>query len=111
MPFPLAQIFLGSHLLVAGPADVPSVDIRKTCQASAGAMTELMAGSTIQLNLDVCMNSEEAARKQIVKNWATFSSAGKAQCVQPSIYLPSYVEWLTCLEMEESVRKPNSMSP
>jgi hypothetical protein len=111
MPFPFAPILLGSHLLIAAPAGVPSVDIGKTCQAAASAMTELMAGSTAQRDLDVCLSSEHAAREQLTTQWATFSSAEKAQCVQLSVYLPSYIEWLTCLEMEEAVRKPNSTPP
>ena len=111
MYLPFAPILVGSQLLIAAPAGVPSVDIRKTCQAAAGAMTELMAGSTVQQDLDVCLSSEQAAREQIIKDWATFSSAERTQCVQPSVYLPSYIEWLTCLEMEKSVRKPNSSSP
>jgi hypothetical protein len=111
MPFPFAAILLGSHLLVAAPGGIPSVDIRKTCQAAASVMTSLMAGSTAQRDVDVCLSSEQAAREQIIKDWAIYSSAEKTQCVQPSVYLPSYVEWLTCLEMEESVRKPNAASP
>jgi hypothetical protein len=108
MPFPFAPILIGSHLLVAAPAAVPSVDIGKTCQAATGVMSGLMADSSPQRDLDVCLSSEQAARQQIIKDWATFSSAERTQCVQSSVYLPSYVEWLTCLEMEKSVRKPDS---
>ena len=74
-------------------------------------MTQLMPGGTAQNDLDVCLSSEQTAREQLTTRWATFSSAEKAQCVQTSVYLPSYIEWLTCLEMEEAVRKPNSTSP
>jgi len=73
-------------------------------------MQELMAGGTVQHDLDVCLSSEQAAREQIIKDWATFSPAEKTQCVQSSVYLPSYIEWLTCLEMELSVRNPSSAS-
>jgi hypothetical protein len=111
MPFPFVPIVLGSHLLIAAPAGVPGVDIRQTCQAAASAMTELMAGTTLERDLDACLSSEQAAREQLTKQWATYSSAEKAQCVQPSVYLPSYIEWLTCLEMEESLRKPSSPHP
>jgi hypothetical protein len=110
MPFPFAPILLGSHLLVATSAVIPSVDVRKTCQAAASVMTDLMTGTTAQHDLDVCVSSEQAAREQIIKDWATYLSAEKRQCVQPSVYLPSYVEWLTCLEMERSVRKPDAAS-
>jgi len=111
MPFPFAPILLGSHLLVATSAVIPRIDVRKTCQAAASVMTDLMIGTTGQHDLDVCVSSEQAAREQIIKDWATYLAAEKRQCVQPSVYLPSYVEWLTCLEMEKSVRKPNAASP
>jgi hypothetical protein len=111
MPFPFAPILFGSHLLVAAPAAIPSVDIRKTCEAAASVMTSLMSGTTAEHDLDVCVSSEQAAREQIIKDWATYSSAERTQCVQASVYLPSYVEWLTCLEMEKSVRTPDTASP
>jgi hypothetical protein len=111
MPFPIVPVLLGSHLLVAASAVVPSVDIRKTCQAAASVMTSLVVDSTAQRDVDVCLSSEQAAREQIIKDWATYSSAERTQCVQPSVYLPSYVEWLTCLEMEKSVRKQDAAPP
>jgi hypothetical protein len=43
MSLPFVSIVLGSHLLIAAPAGIPSVDIRKTCQAAAGTMTDLIA--------------------------------------------------------------------
>jgi hypothetical protein len=112
MPLPFAPIFVGLQLvLVAAPVDLPNVDIRKTCEAASGVMAELMTGGTAQHDLDVCLSSEQTAREQIIKDWARYSSAEKRQCVQPSVYLPSYIEWPTCLEMEMSVRKPNSAAP
>jgi len=105
---PFVPIALASQLLVAAPAAVPTVDIRKTCSAGAGTMAELMIGGTVQNDLEVCLKSEQDARDQIVKNWATYSVAERTQCVQPSVYLPSYIEWLTCLEMESTVRKWHS---
>jgi hypothetical protein len=105
MYIPLVPFFVGTHLLVSATPGIPTVDIRKTCQAAASEMTELMSDSTASGDLDVCQSSEQEARAQLAKNWSTYSAAEKAQCVQPSVYLPSYIEWLTCLEMEMSVRK------
>jgi hypothetical protein len=111
MPFPFVPIVLGSHLLIATTSGIPSVDIRKSCQAAAGTMADLIAGSTVQHDLDVCLGSEQAAREQLIKKWTAYSFADKKQCVQPSVYLPSYIEWLTCLEMEMSVRRPDTKPP
>jgi hypothetical protein len=77
MPLPFAPIALASHLLVATPPAVPSVDIRKTCESGAGTVADLMIGGTIQHDLEVCLKSEQDARHQIVKDWPTYSAAEK----------------------------------
>jgi hypothetical protein len=109
MPFHLFR--LSWIAFIATTSGIPSVDIRKSCQAAAGTMADLIAGSTVQHDLDVCLGSEQAVREQLIKNWRTYSSAEKTQCVQPSVYLPSYIEWLTCLEMGMSVRRPDTKPP
>jgi hypothetical protein len=48
---------------------------------------------------------ELVARDQLVKDWAAFSAPVKATCVKPTEYLPSYVEWQSCLEMTRDVLK------
>jgi len=88
-----------------GRREVPSIDIQKTCQAAAGAMVSLMGGTTTEQDVNACLDSEQKARDQIIKDRATYSSADKKQCMRTDNYLPSYVEWLTCLEMERDVRK------
>src|SRR5262249_23624478 len=85
--------------------DVPAIDIQKTCKAAAGAMVSLIGGSTTEQDINACLDSEQKARDQIVKDQATYSAADKKQCMRTGVYLPSYVEWLTCLEMERDVRK------
>src|SRR5262249_52539946 len=88
-----------------GRKEVPGIDIQKTCKAAAGAMVSLMGGTTTEQDINACLDSEQKARDQIVKDHATFSAADKRQCMRRDVYLPSYVEWLTCLEMERDVRK------
>jgi hypothetical protein len=88
-----------------GRKEVPAIDIQKTCQAAAGAMVTLMGGTTSEQDINACLDSEQKARDQIVKDRATYSSADKKQCMVTGVYLPSYVEWLTCLEMERDVKK------
>ncbi|HEY3145325.1 MAG TPA: hypothetical protein VGJ75_03195, partial [Dongiaceae bacterium] len=85
--------------------EIPAIDIQKTCKAAAGAMVSLMGGTTTEQDVNACLDSEQKARDQIVKDQATFSGADKKQCMRTGVYLPSYVEWLTCLEMERDVRK------
>jgi hypothetical protein len=85
--------------------EVPAIDIQKTCKAAAGAMVSLMGGSTTEQDINACLDSEQKARDQIVKDQGTYAAADKKQCMRTGVYLPSYVEWLTCLEMERDVKK------
>ncbi len=96
---------------VCAKADVPTVDIQKTCEAAAGVMVSLLGGSTTDQDVKGCLDSEHRAREQIIKDQATYSSLDKSRCMRANVYLPSYVEWLTCLEMERDVRKMKAGQP
>jgi hypothetical protein len=103
MSFPFAPIVLGSQLLTAVADGVPAIDVQKTCRAAASVTSSV----TIQRDVDICASSEQRAREQMVKDWSQYAAGDKVRCVQagPKVYLPSYVEWLTCLEMETAVKK------
>jgi hypothetical protein len=90
---------------------IPHINIEETCRAAARAMVGLMGGSTTEQDRNACLDSEKKAREQIIKDQATYSSADKRRCMRTSVYLPSYVEWLTCLEMERDVRKMRQGEP
>jgi hypothetical protein len=96
---------------VCAKADVPTVDIQKTCEAAAGVMVSLLGGSTTGQDVKGCLDSEQRAREQIIKDQSTYSSLDKSRCMRANVYLPSYVEWLTCLEMERDVRKMKAGQP
>jgi hypothetical protein len=108
--FPLGAIFLGSHLLVSVADGVPRLDVNKTCQLEA------MNGGAISQDITACLNDEQSARDEIMKQWAKFSAADRLICVNMATrgYLPGYVELLTCLEMfqysktlpEEQAQRP-----
>jgi hypothetical protein len=103
MSFPFAPIFLGSQLVIAVADGVPTVNIQNTCKAAAS----VTSGTSVQTDIDICVSSEQKARETMVKDWSQYAAADKTRCVQagPKVYLPSYVEWLTCLEMELAVKK------
>ena len=106
MFLPYIPVAVGSHILIAAAGGgIPTIDVQNTCRIAAGAMVSLIGGTTTENALSGCLASEQSARDIIVKDWATFSAADRTQCVRPEVYLPSYVEWLTCLEMERDVRK------
>ena len=104
MPGPFAPLVVGVHLLMVASNGPPTVDIRATCQISVNAVLTTF-GRTFTETLDSCVQQQNAALEQIKKNWATYPADAKAHCVQTGVYLPSYIEWLTCLEMEVDVKK------
>ena len=88
--FVFAPLLLGSHLLV-GADSVPVFDIKKSCQGRE--IESVFAGR----NADTCIQSEEAARDQLKKNWGEFSAKDKAQCVATAKIggSPSYTDHLS----------------
>jgi hypothetical protein len=103
MFLPYAPIVFGSQLVIAVADGVPTIDIQNTCKAAAA----VTLGPSAQTDINICLSSEQKARDQLVKDWAQYAAADKTRCVQsgPRVYLPSYIEWLTCLEMETAVKK------
>jgi hypothetical protein len=94
-------IALASHLLVGAAGGLPSIDIQKNCRESSDALY----GSTTANVFDSCVEDEKDASAKLAKDWAIFPPADKARCVHAAIYLPSYVEWLTCIEGESTLRR------
>jgi len=88
----------------AASSGVPTVDIAITCRTSERALIAIFGAET-QQNFQSCMTSENTAREQIVKNWQSYPAAGRQRCINTTGYMPSYVEWLTCLEMEQQVNE------
>ena len=86
----------------AASANVPAVDIAATCRESEKAITN-MFGLNNEQAFDRCMKLESDARAEIDRNWRAYTTGGRQRCVNTTVYLPSYVEWLTCLEMEQHV--------
>ena len=82
----------------------PRVDIRGTCRAAERDIKKLFGDDTA-VTFDACLTQENNALEQLVKDWLTYPAANRVQCVQPRGYMPSYVEWLTCLEIEKDLRR------
>jgi hypothetical protein len=98
----LVPIALAAHVLAAATGSLPSIDIQKGCRESSDA---LYGGSTAAGVFDACLEDEKEAGAKLAKDWANFPAADKARCVHAAIYLPSYVEWLTCIEGESTLRR------
>lgn len=114
MPLPIgglavmaALAVIASGNAVAARAGLPTIDIRNTCRIAAGAMVQLMGSTSMERDIEICLSAEQGARDQLIKDWGTYSTRDRERCVRPDVYLPSYVEWLTCLEMERDARRMN----
>jgi len=90
---------VGKTRVAGGP---PHVDIQKTCRASGSAVFSKTGDAASDLK--ICMSVEQAAREQMIKHWATYPVRDKSFCAQPAQYMPSYIEWLTCFEMERDLK-------
>ena len=53
-----------------------------------------------------CLQSENAARDSLTKDWASYPAADRSLCTQTATMggTASYVELLTCLELRRDVR-------
>jgi hypothetical protein len=96
----LFTVILSGAACAAYAQPFPSIDVQKMCRAS-----EAVSFADNTATFDVCMSDERAARERLVQDWANVEARDKARCVLPTEYLPSYTEWLTCLEMERELRK------
>jgi hypothetical protein len=74
----------------------PNFDIARECRSEGGSQDMLKR----------CADDETQAREQLQKEWAQFTPANKVQCNEETNVdgSASYVEMLTCLEMEKEVR-------
>ena len=77
-------------------ASFPNVDPQKICQnARTAALPEDKASA-----FGSCVHDEQAAREQLQQKWPKFSANARATCAEPQASMTSYVEMLTCLEMQ-----------
>jgi hypothetical protein len=74
----------------------PKFDIARICQSAGGSNEEQKR----------CAEEETQARDTVQTEWTQFTSSAKKQCYEEANIdsSPSYVELLTCLEMERDVK-------
>jgi hypothetical protein len=94
--------------LSARSDDTPTLDVNPVCRGIA-SQGELEAGLQ-QVSFQQCLQSEQAVRDELKKQWSTFSTADKSHCVALAKTggESSYTELLTCMEMARDVRKLHS---
>lgn len=98
MPFPIYAAMLSSQLIVPIVDRVPQFDVGPTCR---------------EATVPDCLNMEKIAREKLVQDWPHFTAHDKATCVMEEKLAgpPSYVGWLTCLEINANARNAEAMPP
>ena len=75
---------------------VPPLDVKQSCSDAQKFST----GDDKNMAYKGCMQDEMSAKDQLAKRWSSFKAKDRQNCVEQSrAPSPSYVEVLTCLEM------------
>ena len=76
---------------------VPKFDIARQCQFEIGSNEDQKG----------CADDETQARDTLQKEWGQFTPSEKSICTQEAVGddISSYVELLTCLEMERDAKQ------
>jgi hypothetical protein len=85
--------------------DIPTLDVNPVCHGIA--MQGQLEEGLRQTSFQQCVKSEQNTREQLKKEWSTFTTADKTNCVALAKTggEPSYSGLTTCLEMAREVRK------
>jgi hypothetical protein len=75
----IAVAMIVPAILPARSDDIPTLDVHPVCRGIA-SQSELEAGLQ-RTNFEQCLQSEQAVRDEIKKEWSTFSTADKTHCV------------------------------
>ncbi len=94
-------MLVGGHLLVAVADRVPDLNFEPICRDGEAQKLGVKDDSA------TCMRDQKAARDQLARKWDQFDAADRTRCVRMSTTerTASYVEVLTCLEMNHDARK------
>lgn len=111
-------LILGAHLILPVSDGVPTLNVDQVCQGIAQQGGVSFHDGDIAEEKKNCLDSENAIREELVKQWPSFAPADKTHCTNESKMggESSYTELLTCLEMARDVRtmhsdKSNDMTP
>jgi hypothetical protein len=104
---------LGAQFLLpaAAAADgVPQLNVEQVCDGIAKQGGVTFHDAAVDEEKKNCLDSEQAIRNDLVRQWSSFAAADRTHCVNESVMGgdSSYTELLTCLEMARDVRAMRS---
>jgi hypothetical protein len=96
---------LTSVLLALAVSGLPVFNIDKACRTDTEAAQEDRSA------YQICLNDEDAARAKIVAEWSRYPIGARTTCSseQGDDLDGSYVELMTCLEIEDWMANPVDM--
>jgi hypothetical protein len=77
-----------------------NVDPKTICESARAAS----AGDDQPTAFSGCIRDEQQARDELKRSWARYSVASRATCAEPQGEMMSYVEVLTCLQMQNGAK-------
>jgi hypothetical protein len=97
----LPVVFVGATLAMPVADNVPTYNVRPSCEASANGSIGL------KQEIDGCLKTEQDARAKLVTEWKDFAAADRTTCggLSTTGGQSTYTELLTCLEMMQAARK------
>ena len=101
-----SAFLLSAHLLIPVSDGVPVLNVDQVCTGIAQQGGVTFHDPAVDQEKKNCLDSEQAIRDQLVKQWSSFSADDRTHCVNESVMGgdSSYTELLTCLEMARDVR-------
>jgi len=100
----MRRLTFGMTILIAGAASVtaqgvPNFNVDQGCRQVSTGLNKLTT-------FDQCMDDENDARDDLMKNWQSFLPSEQRVCLTETISdgTPSYVELLECLNMARDTR-------
>jgi hypothetical protein len=96
----LSIAFLLSVVSAAWSDGVPALDLNPVCHGIAHGASGAGERGGPDLAFTQCMKSEQAMRRKLVKQWSSFASASKQNCVAETTMggLASYTNLYGCLQ-------------
>jgi len=110
----LPKVFaLGAQLLIPVVDSVPTLNVEQVCTGIAQQGGVTFHDSAIGQEKKDCLDSEQAIRDELAKQWSSFNGDDKVHCTNESRMggESSYTELLTCLEMARDVRTMRASEP
>ena len=101
-----AQLMLPVAAIAPAPDTVPQLNVEQVCEGIAKQGGVTFRDPAIEQEKKNCLQSEEAIRDELTKQWSSFSPADRTSCVNEARMggESSYTELITCLEMARDVR-------